>query len=129
METPKEGRMQKILIVDDSPMMLRIVERIVREAGYDVIRATDGKAGVEKARLHRPNLVIMDVEMPVMDGFTATSILKDDPETAHLPVIILTSLGSEEDYAAARSSGAERFLNKPVSRDELLETIRELLDF
>ncbi|MBI4688365.1 MAG: response regulator [Nitrospirae bacterium] len=116
-----------ILLVDDSLMIHRIAAQILSEAGYKVLKAENGKKGHEMAKTWGPALIIMDIEMPVMNGFEATSLIKSDPSTARIPVIIFTSLGSEEDIERAKNAGADGFINKPVDKDELLEVVRNVL--
>lgn len=116
-----------ILIVDDLIMIHRIVGNILKEAGYKVLKADNGRKGYEMAKTWKPDLVIMDIEMPVMDGIEATRLIKTDPEVSGIPVVMLTSLGSEEDIKRAYDAGANRFLNKPVSKDDLLTTVNGIV--
>ena len=121
--------MQKtILIVDDSAMIRRIVGQILRENGYRPIVADNGQNGYETAKREKPDLVIMDIEMPEMDGFEATSRIKSDPATAHIPVLFFTSLSREEDIRKAEETGGQGFLNKPIEKEELINTLTEILN-
>lgn len=121
--------MQKtILIVDDSAMIRHVVSKIVTECGYASVLAEDGKQGYDLARDHVPDLVIMDIEMPNMDGIEATRRITSDSTTAHIPVLIFTSLGSEDDLKRAEEAGCAGFLNKPVSKDELKAALANILD-
>ncbi|MFO0752135.1 MAG: response regulator [Thermodesulfovibrionales bacterium] len=117
-----------ILLVDDTLMVHRIVGQILKECGYRLIKAENGQKGYEMAKTWKPDLIIMDVEMPVMDGIQATALIKGDSALSHIPLVILTSLGSEEDIRKAYAAGADGFLNKPISRDDLQATIRKLLN-
>lgn len=117
-----------ILVVDDSLMIHRVVDQILTTEGYKVLKAYNGKKGYEMAKTWKPDLIIMDIEMPEMNGIEAASLIKSDSATSKIPVIIFTSLGSEEDIKLAHESGAECFLNKPVSKDALLSTVRHLLN-
>jgi CheY-like chemotaxis protein len=83
--------------------------------------------GYEMAKANQPDLIIMDVEMPVMNGIEATTRIKADTATGHIPVLIFTSLGSEQDIRMAREAGGSGFLNKPISKEELRSTISSLL--
>lgn len=122
--------MQKtILVVDDSPMIRRIVGQILTDCDHRVLLAEDGQRGYEQAREYNPDLVIMDIEMPIMDGIEATSRIKADPATANIPVLIFTSLGSEEDIKRAQDAGGQGFLNKPVCKEELEEAINKFFAF
>lgn len=118
---------RKVLIVDDSAMIRHVVGRIVKESGFAVFTAKDGKEGYDMAKSCRPDLVIMDVEMPVMDGIEATTLIRSDPDTADIPVMIFTSLGCEDDLQRARAAGCRRMLNKPVSKESLQAALEEIL--
>jgi len=119
--------MQKtILVVDDSAMIRRIVGQILRECGYRHIVADNGKSGYETAKKERPDLIIMDIEMPDMDGFEATTRIKADPDTAHIPVLFFTSLCREEDIRKAEQAGGQGFLNKPISKEDLKTTLTKI---
>lgn len=117
-----------VLLVDDSLMIHRVVGQILTDAGYKVLKAHNGRKGCEMAKTWKPDLIIMDIEMPEMNGIEAAALIKSDPEISTIPTVILTSLGSEEDIKLASDTGAEGFLNKPVSRDDLLSTIKNLLN-
>jgi CheY-like chemotaxis protein len=116
-----------ILVVDDSAMICHIVGQILRDSGYTVWIAKNGQEGVELAKKYHPNLIIMDVEMPVMNGIDATIQLKSEPGTAQTPVIIFTSLGSEEDIARAKNAGCEGFLGKPICKATLKGEVERAL--
>ncbi|MCL1926613.1 MAG: response regulator [Syntrophorhabdaceae bacterium] len=118
---------KKILIVDDSLMIRRIVGMILKEFNYDVITAENGLLGCEMAKANMPDLIIMDVTMPVMNGIEAVAKIKADAETAHIPVLIFTSLGSEHDIQEAQAVGVAGFLNKPIAKDELKSAVSALL--
>jgi len=118
---------KKVLIVDDSHMIRRIVGMILKEDHYEVLIAENGLMGYEMAKTNQPDLVIMDVEMPVMNGIEATTHIKTDTATSHIPVLIFTSLGSEKDIRMAKEAGGSGFLNKPISKEELRSTISAIL--
>lgn len=118
---------KKVLIVDDSHMIRRIVGMILKEDDYEVLIAENGLMGYEMAKANQPDLVIMDVEMPVMNGIEATTHIKNDTSTTHIPVLIFTSLGSEQDIRMAKEAGGAGFLNKPISKEELRSTITSIL--
>ena len=116
-----------ILLVDDSAMICHIVSQILKESGYTVLTAKNGREAVLLAQKHNPNLVIMDVEMPVMDGIEATVQMKSQPETARIPVIMFTSLGREEDIARAKEAGCQGFLGKPICKEILNTEVAKIL--
>lgn len=117
-----------ILLVDDSAMICHIVGQILRESGYEVLTAKDGQEGYTMAKEYNPVLILMDIEMPGMDGIEATTRIKTQPETNHIPVLMFTSLSSEEDIRRAREAGCEGFLNKPISRRIIETEIRKVLE-
>ncbi|MBE0569609.1 MAG: response regulator [Deltaproteobacteria bacterium] len=118
---------RKVLIVDDSHMIRRIVGKILKEENFEVLIAENGLMGCEMARKSQPDLVIMDVEMPVMNGIEATRRIRSDSSTTHIPVLIFTSLGSENDIRMAKEAGGSGFLNKPISKEDLRATISSIL--
>jgi CheY-like chemotaxis protein len=115
-----------ILVVDDSAMIRHVVGQILRESGYEVLIAKNGHEGYDLAKKHGPQLIIMDVEMPVMDGIQATTLIKSEPETAHIPILIFTSLGGEDDIKRAREAGCQGFLNKPISKDVIQTEVQKV---
>src|ERR1051325_7469897 len=115
----------KILIVDDEPFMLRLIQHHLEQAGYEMIKARNGREALEVAARDNPRLVIMDAMMPNMDGFTALRQLKQDPATRGIPVIMLTANPHKYSREEAESSGAAIFLTKPFSPTQLLEEIRK----
>lgn len=116
-----------ILVVDDSPTETRILVNALVKAGFRVETAANGEEGVEMARRVRPDLVLMDVIMPVLNGFQATRMLHRDEATAHIPVIMVTTKDQQTDRTWGLRQGAVDYLVKPVDTAELLERIRGLL--
>jgi len=121
----------KILVVDDDPDLVQSV-KLVLETKYDVITASEGEEGLKKARAERPDLIILDIIMPVKDGFTAAEQLKKDPELSEIPVIMLTSYAERKgDTNIPVSRGmtleAEDYIEKPVKPAELLERVEAQL--
>lgn len=117
----------KILVVDDEPFMLRLMEIVLERGGYALLKAANGSEALEIAAREHPSLVVMDAMMPKMDGLTALRILKQDPATRSIPVIILTANPSKFTKAEAVSSGATVFLTKPFSPTQLLAEARRLV--
>lgn len=114
----------KILVVDDEPYMLRFIQILLEREGYEMIKAGNGREAVEVAMRENPRLVVMDAMMPKMDGLTALRLLKQEPATRAIPVIMLTANPHKFSREEAESSGATIFLTKPFSPTQLLAEIR-----
>lgn len=119
--------MARILIVDDSPSQLAGIRRIVERLGHETLTAEDGQAGVELARRELPDLILMDVVMPNLNGFQATRSITRDPATSHIPVILVTTKDQQTDRVWGMRQGARGYLVKPPSEAELTNTIAGLL--
>ncbi len=119
--------MARVLIVDDSPTEIFAFKRMLEEQGYEVISANNAEDGVTLAKKELPNLVLMDVVMPGMNGFQATRKIAKDPMTAHIPVIMITTKDQETDRIWAMRQGARDYVVKPPVASELLAKIRALL--
>jgi twitching motility two-component system response regulator PilH len=119
--------MPSILVVDDSPTETFTVKGILEKAGFEVVTACDAEQGMKAARERRPDLILMDVVMPGLNGFQATRQLSRDPETAAIPVVILTTKNQETDRVWGVRQGARGYLTKPVDERQLLGTIRQVL--
>ena len=119
--------MAHILIIDDSPTDVRVFTTLLERAGHRVSSAGSAEQGIEMARRLRPDLVIMDVIMPGMNGFQATRALTRDPATQDVPVLIITTKSMETDRVWGLRQGARDFLTKPVGEKELLARIHNLL--
>ena len=116
-----------ILIVDDEPTNVDMLSQELDEEGYKLLTAYDGEEALIKVQEHQPDLVLLDVMMPKVDGFTVCRILKGSGKTVLIPVILLTALRSHEDRVRGIEAGADDFISKPFDRDELLAKIRSLL--
>jgi twitching motility two-component system response regulator PilH len=119
--------MARILIVDDSPSQLLGIQRIVEKLGHETLTAEDGAAGVELARSALPDLILMDVVMPNLNGFQATRTLSRDPATRDIPVVLVTTKDQDTDRMWGMRQGARAYLTKPFSEAELAEVINRLL--
>ena len=120
--------MARILIVDDSPSQLLGIQRIVEKLGHEFITAEDGAAGVEVAKRELPDMVLMDVVMPNLNGFQATRTLSRDASTKHIPVILVTTKDQDTDRMWGLRQGAKAYLTKPFSEDELAEVIERIFN-
>jgi len=116
----------RVLAVDDEPQVLRLIEVKLRKAGFDVLTARDGEEGLSTALSERPDVVLLDVMMPRMDGFTAASKIKEQLDPAPL-ILMLTAKGQESDVVRGLSGGADDYIIKPFSPRELLARINVAL--
>jgi len=119
--------MATILIVDDSPTEVHVLRGVLEKHGYSVVVAECGEDGVEAARSKKPDLILMDVVMPGLNGFQATRQLSRDPATQNIPVILVTTKDQETDRAWGLRQGAKEYIVKPVSADELVQKVARLL--
>jgi CheY-like chemotaxis protein len=119
--------MAKILLVEDQEMNRDMLARRLKKRGYEVSIAVDGAEGVEKARAESPDLILMDMSLPVMDGWEATRILKADEATQAIPVIALTAHAMSTDREKALEAGCDAYETKPVELPRLLEAMEKLL--
>ena len=117
----------RILVVDDEPDIIELVEFNLKQAGYAVITAEDGAEALKKARTQTPDLIILDVMLPEMDGFEICKTLRLDPVTAKLPIIMLTAKAAEIDRVLGLELGADDYLTKPFSPRELLLRVKKIL--
>jgi len=120
--------MPRVLIVDDSPTETYKFKEILEKNGYETITAENGADGVAVARQELPDVVLMDVVMPGLNGFQATRQISKAEETKHIPVIIVTTKDQETDKVWGRRQGASDYLTKPVNEAELMETIKRVMD-
>ena len=117
----------KILVVDDSPTMLKMMSEPFISKGYVVITASDGEEALEKIEKEMPNLVVLDVVMPKLNGFRVCKKIKSSPEYKYIKVILLTTKDQESDKFWGVKQGADAYMTKPFTGDELLETASRLL--
>ena len=119
---------KKILAVDDERHIVRLVEVNLQRAGYEVVTAYDGREALEKVKSENPDLIVLDVMMPYMDGFEVLKHLKADPETAEVPVIMLTAKAQDADVFRGWQSGVDCYLTKPFNPMELLTFVKRIFD-
>ena len=123
---------KRILVVDDEPEMVKMLRMSLETASYEVIAAYNGQEGVDKTKKERPDAIIMDLMMPEKDGFAACKEIKNDPECAHIPILVLTAISDHLTHTRyAKSMGleleAEDYIDKPVDPGLLLERLARLL--
>jgi len=119
--------MAKVLIVDDSPTEVHILKSFLDKNGHEVLVAQDGKTGIEVAQSEKPDIILMDVVMPGVNGFQATRKLSRNSETANIPVVMVTTKSQETDRIWGMRQGAVDYLVKPVKEKVLTEKIAEIL--
>jgi len=117
----------KILLVEDNEMNRDMLSRRLQRKGFEIVIAEDGQQGVEKAKSESPQLIIMDMSLPVIDGWEATRQIKSCPETKSIPVIGLSAHAMESDRESALKAGCDDYDTKPVEMDRLLEKINKFL--
>jgi two-component system, cell cycle response regulator DivK len=115
---------KKILVIEDTEDNRQIMRDLLTAAGYALVEATDGAAGVAMARAEKPDLILMDIQLPVIDGYEATRRIKADPETAHIPIIAVTSYALAGDEEKTRAAGCSGYVAKPFSPRQLLGVVR-----
>jgi twitching motility two-component system response regulator PilH len=120
--------MTSVLIIDDSPTETQAFSAVLREQGIDVLTAANGADGVALAKKEQPDLVLMDIVMPGLNGFQATRQLSKDKLTANIPVIIVSTKGQETDRIWGQRQGAKGYLVKPIKKGLLLSTIDQVLN-
>lgn len=118
---------QRILVVEDHPDNRRIMRDLLTSAGFEVIEALTGLEGIRMARQHHPDLIVMDVQLPELDGLGATRSIKADPDLQGIPLLIATSYALSGDQAKAEAAGADAYIAKPFSPRSLLAIVRRLL--
>ncbi len=118
----------KILVCDDERHIVRLIQVNLERQGYTVVTAYDGKEGLEKTLSEKPDLVVLDVMMPYMDGFEVLKNLRREPETESIPVIMLTAKAQDKDVFEGYSYGADMYLTKPFNPIELISFVKRILD-
>jgi len=118
---------KRILVVEDTEDNRQIIRDLLTSAGYEMIEALDGAEGVAMAAAHKPDLILMDMQLPVLDGYEATRRIKADPALAHIPVIAVTSYALAGDEAKTKAAGCNGYVAKPFSPRQLLAKVREFL--
>ena len=117
----------RILVVEDQEDNRRIIRDLLSTMGYQLIEAVDGEAGVRLAKEHRPDLILMDIQLPVLDGYEATRRIKADPELRSIPIVVVTSYALSGDDQKAVAAGCDGYVAKPFSPRQLLATVRKFL--
>jgi two-component system cell cycle response regulator DivK len=116
-----------ILVIEDNPANMKLSTLLLINAGHSVMCAADAEAGLLMARTKHPALILMDIQLPGMDGLAATAILKQDPATADIPIIALTAMAMKVDQEKSRSAGCDAYITKPLRYRELYDAVDALL--
>ncbi len=116
-----------VLIVEDDPRNLKLIQDVLQVSGYQTLAAVDGQQALELARKRKPDLILMDIQLPVIDGLEATKILKADPGTRRIPIIALTALAMHGDKEKILQAGCDDYFSKPVDIHALLEKIKDFI--
>ena len=119
--------MAKLLLIDDEVQLLEMLQIRLEANGYEIVTANDGVEGIEKVKSENPDLIILDIMMPKMDGYEACKILKSDPQYRKIPIIFLSARAQEDNMKIGKEGGAEAFVKKPFETSDLLTKIKELL--
>jgi len=119
--------MKKILIVEDNPANMKLAADLLAHRGYTVLKAADAEAGIRLAHHEAPDLILMDVQLPGMDGLTATGLLKKDPATRDIPVIALTAFAMRDDEERMLSAGCDGYISKPIRYRDFLATVERFV--
>jgi two-component system cell cycle response regulator DivK len=115
--------MAKVLVVEDNPANMTLATFLLKSVGHSVLPATDAESGLTLARSEQPDLILMDIQLPGMDGLQATALLKADQATRDIPVIALTALAMKGDEARIRAAGCDGYIGKPLAYRDFLATI------
>jgi two-component system cell cycle response regulator DivK len=119
--------MAKVLVIEDNPANMKLASLLLHNAGHTVLSAVDAETGLMQARAERPDLILMDIQLPGMDGLAATALLKQDPATVAIPVIALTALAMKADQEKSQIAGCDAYIAKPLRYQELYAAIDALL--
>ena len=118
---------KRILVVDDEQDLVVMISKALRYQGYEVITANDGQEGLEKAKTEKPDLIVLDLMLPRINGYKVCGLLKKDTRYAKIPVILFTAKANAEDIELGKKVGADAYITKPYERDALLSKIEELI--
>src|SRR5262245_11215136 len=118
---------KRILVVEDQEDLRGVLRDLLTGSGYAVLEAADGQAGIATTKSDRPDLILMDIQMPVLDGYEATRQIKADPDFKSTPIIAVSSFAMKGDEEKARAAGCDHYVTKPYSPLQLLRTIRDVL--
>lgn len=119
---------KKVLIVEDNELNMKLFHDLLEAQGYETLQTREGLQALSIAREHRPNLILMDIQLPEISGLEVTKWLKEDDDLSHIPVVAVTAFAMKGDEERIREGGCEAYISKPISVSHFLDTIRKLLD-
>ncbi len=119
---------KKVLIVEDNELNMKLFHDLLEAQGYETLQTREGLQALSIAREHRPNLILMDIQLPEISGLEVTKWLKEDDDLSHIPVVAVTAFAMKGDEERIREGGCEAYISKPISVTHFLETIRRLLE-
>lgn len=119
----------KIVVIEDDPLIQKLISQTLRREGYEVVTANDGSAGLRTVMETNPNLVVLDISMPGLDGYQVCQHLRSDPATANLPIIMVTAMARPADQRRGFETGADDYLPKPFALADLVTRVQSLLFF
>ena len=120
-------KFKTILVVEDNKLNMKLVKGLIKIGKYRLLEAMDAESGIELIREKRPDLVLMDIQLPGMDGLSATKIIKEDPELKDIPIVALTSFAMQGDEEKALAAGCTGYITKPIDTRKFLETVSQYL--
>jgi len=118
---------KRILVIEDTEDNRRILRDLLTDAGFELLEASDGEQGIAMATEHRPDLILMDIQLPLVDGYEATRRIKANPDLRHIPIVAVTSYALSGDEAKALAAGCDGYVAKPFSPRQILAKVRQLL--
>jgi CheY-like chemotaxis protein len=121
-------KFKTILVVEDNKLNMKLVKGLIKIGKYRLLEAMDAESGIELIREKRPDLVLMDIQLPGMDGLSATKIIKEDPELKDIPIVALTSYAMQGDKEKALAAGCTGYITKPIDTRKFLETVSQYLN-
>jgi CheY-like chemotaxis protein len=121
-------KIKTILVVEDNKLNMKLVRGLIKIGKYRMLEANDAESGIQLVREQRPDLVLMDIQLPGMDGLSATKIIKEDPELKDIPIVALTSYAMQGDKEKALAAGCTGYIAKPIDTRKFLETVSQYLN-
>jgi len=122
-----DAKKPRILVVDDEPLIVKLLAQHLQEEGFDVLTAIDGREGLMKARAEAPDLILLDLILPKLNGYEVCTMLKQDTRYQRIPIVMLTAKAHEKDERVGKECGADLYLRKPFQIPPLLEHLRAMI--